>query len=1124
MGPCSPLEGASAPSTEAMAPRSVEISSAGPPNATNRADHSAAFELSLPETAIRGLESSKDVTLVRHLLPTPQPTPNAAVIGAEPSRAEVSIPASPTLSSAITSSPAQTPTAPDTTGIAGSKAPQMTPGAAKPPIRVKRSVKREIGRLKSHNTDPDCKRSYGLRIERLTEDLYSVQSPVKWEVFEEMFDGSGTARKALQARYKTYCSTFHSKKLQCSNYSVADFQVKQRTTTGANGRPRRKIRQVKRLSPIFKRKGLVPIGTGKNPWVPSGDAPPAPRPASHTWPKKKATKRRRPVAEPRSPSSQRKARDDRAEPAPTARKVKTSSPTPPLQGDRLVSSSGRPRRRSGIRWCPVREMWRALTSHGGISMHIGYFSTKKAAWLATALYREKLGWPELNPLQVGLTISEVQEIQKAERGTKRPAQRKSNMRHVARAKTSARAKPARRRAPAARRSADGLLHLMPRDVWGGDRVDAEVRPGIWVVGKVMDTKGRKKGRDRFLALVRYTVPSKKDSPTHAGEHNEIDTKPIPSTTIPSSISEDWFPLVRLAGLGAQTAPGADAKRPRGGSRTEASNGARQKRPSPVHPARTTEYIGIWPQRKRWRACISHNGQRMHLGSYETPELAARAWDDKARELRGLHTKTNFPLQGARQPRMGGNPFKSRRRAPPKPARPPRSVLGSVPRPAPAPAPAPALDPASTDPLEIDPEGSELASEQQTSQRRSSRRSRNKHRDYRSMERGNFNEVFALQLKVFRIRAREAQNSRRRRRRPDGDENDEVPRQRRRIGASGEASEGRRPSNGGRRIANGSDFADTGRFPRGEVLAVYAGAESADGETFWLFECTQRSNGSSANGFYYRKTGPGVYDRDPRAPQQRIGCDSVLTDDNGQFITLGAASVEPGQHAFQVAPGDLRRIKGRAADVIQQEQQEKSELAADRVDEEDALEGRLSGTGVSPQPPTIIPSNFNTISDDQLMGNTGEPLLGAADAGETVGAAQDAKMDDEVVCDADPDVGSGVPPPSADATGTIGGEVLGIESLPMKYRAIFTEEDDAAALGTPPNNDGEDEEMQAPVSPMFSPLAAPGDVNMVRKTDLEALPAALPGSMAYKPMTEQSLGMDPFVGVASPEDSMQLFLK
>lgn len=45
--------------------------------------------------------------------------------------------------------------------------------------------------------------------------------------------------------------------------------------------------------------------------------------------------------------------------------------------------------------------------------------------------------------------------------------------------------------------------------------------------------------------------------------------------------------------------------------------------------------------EKWEACISHNNRQLYLGTFNTPEEAAKAYDAKAIELRGRFARTNF---------------------------------------------------------------------------------------------------------------------------------------------------------------------------------------------------------------------------------------------------------------------------------------------------------------------------------------------------------------------------------------------------------------------------------------------------------------------------------------------------
>ena len=59
---------------------------------------------------------------------------------------------------------------------------------------------------------------------------------------------------------------------------------------------------------------------------------------------------------------------------------------------------------------------------------------------------------------------------------------------------------------------------------------------------------------------------------------------------------------------------------------------------------TSPYKGVRlrSDRKRWTARIQINGRGIHLGSFDTAEEAARAYDAKARELFGEFAGLNFP--------------------------------------------------------------------------------------------------------------------------------------------------------------------------------------------------------------------------------------------------------------------------------------------------------------------------------------------------------------------------------------------------------------------------------------------------------------------------------------------------
>lgn len=62
---------------------------------------------------------------------------------------------------------------------------------------------------------------------------------------------------------------------------------------------------------------------------------------------------------------------------------------------------------------------------------------------------------------------------------------------------------------------------------------------------------------------------------------------------------------------------------------------------------SSKYKGVsWSEsRKKWEAKIMINRKTIHLGRYLNEELAAKKYDEKARELFGEHGRYNFPLKG-----------------------------------------------------------------------------------------------------------------------------------------------------------------------------------------------------------------------------------------------------------------------------------------------------------------------------------------------------------------------------------------------------------------------------------------------------------------------------------------------
>jgi hypothetical protein len=60
------------------------------------------------------------------------------------------------------------------------------------------------------------------------------------------------------------------------------------------------------------------------------------------------------------------------------------------------------------------------------------------------------------------------------------------------------------------------------------------------------------------------------------------------------------------------------------------------------------YKGVSPYRGRWQATIRVNGKLRWLGTYDTPEEAARVYDDAVLEHRGRKGVLNFPTRPRRR--------------------------------------------------------------------------------------------------------------------------------------------------------------------------------------------------------------------------------------------------------------------------------------------------------------------------------------------------------------------------------------------------------------------------------------------------------------------------------------------
>lgn len=80
-------------------------------------------------------------------------------------------------------------------------------------------------------------------------------------------------------------------------------------------------------------------------------------------------------------------------------------------------------------------------------------------------------------------------------------------------------------------------------------------------------------------------------------------------------------------------------RPATNGQNKANSGLRRDNP--------TGFKGVTRHGGSYRAILSWGGGNTHLGSFKTPEEAARAWDEAARELQGEWARFNFPRIGER---------------------------------------------------------------------------------------------------------------------------------------------------------------------------------------------------------------------------------------------------------------------------------------------------------------------------------------------------------------------------------------------------------------------------------------------------------------------------------------------
>jgi hypothetical protein len=72
--------------------------------------------------------------------------------------------------------------------------------------------------------------------------------------------------------------------------------------------------------------------------------------------------------------------------------------------------------------------------------------------------------------------------------------------------------------------------------------------------------------------------------------------------------------------------------------TESQNSANSRLPS----NNTSGFRGVSRNRQKWQSRIRYNGRKIHLGSFDCPEEAAKAYDRAARHYFGEFATPNFP--------------------------------------------------------------------------------------------------------------------------------------------------------------------------------------------------------------------------------------------------------------------------------------------------------------------------------------------------------------------------------------------------------------------------------------------------------------------------------------------------
>jgi hypothetical protein len=148
-------------------------------------------------------------------------------------------------------------------------------------------------------------------------------------------------------------------------------------------------------------------------------------------------------------------------------------------------------------------------------------------------------------------------------------------------------------------------------------------------------------RDRALARFKWTIDRRDDGLTYA----------VRRVRQPDGSRRKVYlhdAVLGLRGIDHRDRNGLDCRRKNLRAAGQAQNGANRG----LQRNNRTGFKGVyWFRRDHcWTAQVQTRGRRRHLGYFSTPEEAARAYDDAAREHFGEFARLNFPQRGERSAR------------------------------------------------------------------------------------------------------------------------------------------------------------------------------------------------------------------------------------------------------------------------------------------------------------------------------------------------------------------------------------------------------------------------------------------------------------------------------------------